>query len=566
MIVSGRLFERGLAFVGSDYLSYPLWDEYIRYEEAHQAWVHLAMIYTRILENPIQQLDRYFNCLKELATSRPLSEIRSDEEANYMAATMNIDAPCVEGELRPDDVEQSPKPAIAGLTEAEQLEKYIAIREDLYKKAKEFESKIIGFETAIRRPYFHVRPLDEPELENWHNYLDFIEKEEDINKVVKLYERCLIACANYPEFWFRYVLYMDASGSMELAYNALARATHVFVKKQPEIHLFAAKFKELCGDIEGARAEFEFLYSEISPCLLEAIIKHANMEYRQENKEAAYSVYEKIIAAEKEKEHSKILPMLLVQYSRFLYLVAGNLEKAREVLFGSLDKVQLSKPLLEAVIHLETIQPQTKRIDYLDSLVEKFISPNSDSFDVASTADREEISCIFMEFLDLFGDPQSIKAADSRHAKLFLRQKSSLVSKKRRAEDFLAADSAKVSRTTTDAASSGQSVVGAYPNAQSQWTASYSQRAPWPQNPQAQGQQWNPGYAPQAAYTAYGYAPPQAPMPSSAPQTAAAYGSYPPSYAAQAYPQQNYAQPAAAATTYPQQQGTAAAAYYGSYY
>jgi len=58
-----RLFERGLAFVGSDYLSYPLWDEYIRYEEAHQAWTHLAMIYTRILENPIQQLDRYFNWL-----------------------------------------------------------------------------------------------------------------------------------------------------------------------------------------------------------------------------------------------------------------------------------------------------------------------------------------------------------------------------------------------------------------------------------------------------------------------------------------------------------------------
>jgi len=57
------------------------------------------------------------------------------------------------------------------------------MREEMYKKAKEYESKIIGFELAIRRPYFHVKPLDNPELENWHNYLDFIEKEEDINKV-----------------------------------------------------------------------------------------------------------------------------------------------------------------------------------------------------------------------------------------------------------------------------------------------------------------------------------------------------------------------------------------------
>ena len=121
--------------------------------------------------------------LKELAANRPLSEIRTAEEASLVAASMNTDASSLEGELRPDGVEQPSKPASTGLTEAEELEKYLAVREDLYKKAKEFESKIINFETAIRRPYFHVRPLDDPELENWHNYLDFIEKEDDINKV-----------------------------------------------------------------------------------------------------------------------------------------------------------------------------------------------------------------------------------------------------------------------------------------------------------------------------------------------------------------------------------------------
>lgn len=80
-------------------------------------------------------------------------------------------------------MEQSAKPASAGLTGAEELEKYIAIREEMYKKAKEYHSKIIGFETAIRRPYFHVRPNNGGELENWHNYLDFVEAENDLNKV-----------------------------------------------------------------------------------------------------------------------------------------------------------------------------------------------------------------------------------------------------------------------------------------------------------------------------------------------------------------------------------------------
>ncbi|KAG1354030.1 hypothetical protein COCNU_07G001420 [Cocos nucifera] len=334
---------------------------------------------------------------KELAASRSLSEIQTPEEAAMAAANAETGGQSPEGEVHPDAVEQSPKPVSAGLTEAEELEKYIAIREEMYKKAKEYESKMIGFETAIRRPYFHVRPLDEPELENWHNYLDFIERGDDFNKVVKLYERCLIACANYPEFWIRYVLCMEASGSMELANNALARATQVFVKKQPEIHLFSARFKELSGDVLGARVEYQLLYSEISPGLLEAIVKHANMENRLGDRDAAFSLYEKAITAEQEKEQSLILPMLLAQYSRFVYLVAGNAEKAREILAGSLEYIQLSKPLLEAVIHLESIQPSPKHVDYLDSLVEKFIMPNPDHSNMASTTDREEISSIFLE-------------------------------------------------------------------------------------------------------------------------------------------------------------------------
>ncbi|KAG5567378.1 hypothetical protein RHGRI_002807 [Rhododendron griersonianum] len=176
-----RLFDRGLAYVGSDYLSFTLWDKYIEYEYMQQEWSRLASIYTRILENPNQQLDRYLNSFKELAASRPLSELMTAEEA-AAAVIPEAGAHEIEGEVNPNAVE-SAKPVSAGLTEAEELEKYIAIREEMFKKAKEFDSKIIGFETAIRRPYFHVRPLNVAELENWHNYLDFFEQGDDFNKV-----------------------------------------------------------------------------------------------------------------------------------------------------------------------------------------------------------------------------------------------------------------------------------------------------------------------------------------------------------------------------------------------
>ncbi|XP_028225641.1 pre-mRNA-processing factor 39-like isoform X1 [Glycine soja] len=564
-----RLFERGLAYVGTDYLSFPLWDKYIEYEYMQQDWARLAVIYTRILENPNQQLDRYFSSFKELAGNRPLSELRTADEAAAVAGVASeATGQATEGEVHPDGAERSPKSVSAGLTEAEELEKYIAIREEMYKKAKEFDSKIIGFETAIRRPYFHVRPLNVGELENWHNYLDFIEREGDLSKIVKLYERCVIACANYPEYWIRYVLCMEASGSMDLANNVLARATQVFVKRQPEIHIFCARFKEQTGDIDGARAAYQLVHTETSPGLLEAIIKHANMEYRLEKMEDAFSLYEQAIAIEKGKEHSQTLPMLFAQYSRFVYLASGNAEKARQILVEGLENVLLSKPLLEAILHFEAIQPLPKRvdIDFLESWVVKFIMPNSESPGVASATEREELSSIFLEFLNLFGDVQSIKRAEDRHAKLFLPHRSMSELKKRHAEDFLASDKTKAPRSYS-AQSPAQSGMGAYPNAQNQWSNYGVQPQTWPPVTQAQGQQWTAGYTQQASYGAYAgyggnYANSQ--LPTSVPQSTA-YGAYPPAYPAQpAVPQQNYAQPVAAAPA--QQPAAVPQAYYGSYY
>ncbi|KAL5863772.1 hypothetical protein ACOSQ3_001286 [Xanthoceras sorbifolium] len=571
-----RLFERALAYVGTDYLSYPLWEKYIEYEYMQQEWSRVAMIYTRMLENPIQQLDRYFSSFKEFAGSRPLSELRSAEEAAATAAGSQQEA---SGEVKvnedevQDAAEKSPKPGSAGSTEAEELEKYIAIREEMYKKAKEFDSKIVGFETAIRRPYFHVKPLSVTELENWHNYLDFIEREGDFNKVVKLYERCLIACANYPEYWIRYVLSMETSGSMDLADNALARATQVFVKRLPEIHLFAARFKEQNGDIEGAHAAYQLVHTEISPGLLEAIIKHANMERRLGKLDDAFSLYEQAIAIEKGKEHSQTLPMLYAQYSRFLYLASGNAEKAREILVQSLDHVQLSKPLLEALIHFESIQSPPRQIQYLESLVDKFIVPNSDSPTTANAAEKEELSCIFLEFLGLFGDVQSIKKAEARHAKFFLPHRSTSELKKRHAEDFLASERAKMAKSYSGAPSPAQSLMGSYPSGQTPYTAGYGgQPQAWPPvtQAQAQAQPWNPAYGQQAAYSAYSgygssYATPQ--ITTSVPQSAT-YGAYPQTYPAQQpFPQQSYAQPTAAATLAPAQPpASVPQAYYGSYY
>lgn len=111
-----------------------------------------------------------------------MSELRTSDEA-ATASSPNLetgtDEKVFDGEAPHDSGNDPAKESL----DSEELEKYVSIREEMYKKAKEYESKIIAFELGIRRPYFHVKPLDDPELDNWHNYLDFIEKEDDFNKV-----------------------------------------------------------------------------------------------------------------------------------------------------------------------------------------------------------------------------------------------------------------------------------------------------------------------------------------------------------------------------------------------
>jgi hypothetical protein len=52
-------------------------------------------------------------------------------------------------------------------------------------------------------------------------------------------------------------------------------------QRRPEVHLFAARFREQEGDVKGARSAYEVLSSELAPGLLGATVKHANFEHRQ---------------------------------------------------------------------------------------------------------------------------------------------------------------------------------------------------------------------------------------------------------------------------------------------
>lgn len=66
--------------------------------------------------------------------------------------------------------------------------------------------------------------------------------------------------------------------------------------------------------------------------------------------------------------------------------------------------------------------------------------------------------------------------------------------KKRQGED-LSSDKSKLTKSDPAAATSAQTVMGAYPSAPNQWPAGYAvQPQAWPPVAQAPVQQWNPSY------------------------------------------------------------------------
>ena len=67
----------------------------------------------------------------------------------------------------------------------------------IVQSTKEEVTRRKAFEDVIRRPYFHVKPLDAAQLAAWSAFLDYMQAKGDEAETRHLFERCLVACARY---------------------------------------------------------------------------------------------------------------------------------------------------------------------------------------------------------------------------------------------------------------------------------------------------------------------------------------------------------------------------------
>ena len=271
----------------------------------------------------MHQYARYFERYRQLAQSRPVHELLpADTLAQFRL-----------------EIETENLAAQAGQMMVERSE--IEIERDLRTRIDNFHLEIFArtqtettkrwtYESEVKRPYFHVTELDEGQLVNWRKYLDFEEIEGDYVRTAFLYERCLVTCAHYDEFWLRYSRWMLAQeGKEEEVRNIYQRASMLYAPiSRPAIRLHYAYFEEMCGRVELAKDIHHAILLNL-PGHIETIVSLANLSRRHGGLEAAIGVYKAQIDSSECDIYAKAA--LVTEWARLLWKIKGSVEEARQV-------------------------------------------------------------------------------------------------------------------------------------------------------------------------------------------------------------------------------------------
>ncbi|MBN3324145.1 PRP39 factor, partial [Atractosteus spatula] len=243
----------------------------------------------------------------------------------------------------------------------------------------------------IKRPYFHVKPLEKAQLNNWKEYLDFEIENGTPERVVVLFERCLIACALYEEFWIKYAKYLE-NHSIEGVRHVYMKACTMHLPKKPMLHFLWAAFEEQQGNIEEARGILKAL-EEAAPGLAMVRLRRVSLERRHGNLEEAEALLRDAIKNGKTANESSFYAIKL---ARQLFKVQKSLQKARKVLMEAIENDQSPKLYLN-LLELEYSSDLKQNEEQILSVFDRALS-SSLSIDTRITFSQRKV-----EFLEDFG-------------------------------------------------------------------------------------------------------------------------------------------------------------------
>jgi pre-mRNA-processing factor 39 len=324
----------------------------------------------------MHQYARYFERYRQLAQTRPVAELAPPNVLSQFRADLDAAAGIVAPGAKADA----------------EIERDLRLRLDgyhleIFSKTQTETTKRWTYESEIKRPYFHVTELDEGQLANWRKYLDFEEAEGSYARIQFLYERCLVTCAHYDEFWQRYARWMSAQpGKEEDVRNIYQRASYLYVPiANPATRLQYAYFEEMCGRVSVAKEIHEAILINI-PNHVETIVSLANTCRRHGGLDAAIEVYKSQLDSPQCEMSTKAA--LVAEWARLLWKIKGSTEEARQVFQKNQQYYLDSQAFWHSYLTFELDQPtsaatESAQYERIKQVVEDIRSKSALSSDVA---------------------------------------------------------------------------------------------------------------------------------------------------------------------------------------
>lgn len=392
-----RLFERGASCVGLDFLAHPFWDKYLEFEDRLEAQDKIFAILVRVVKIPMHQYARYFERYRQLAHARPLQELVDTETLTQFRSEI---------EAENTSLGVGPKGEIE--LEREMRSKIDNHHLEIFTQTQAETTKRWTYESEIKRPYFHVTELDHQQLANWRKYLDFEESEGDYTRAVFLYERCLVTCAFYDEFWFRYARWMTArEGKQEEVRNIYQRASTVFVPvSKPGIRLQYAYFEETSDRVDVARAIHEAILDRL-PGHVETVVSWANLERRQSSLEAAIEVYKTQIDSPDVDLFAKAA--FAVEWATLKWKIEGSAEEARQIFQKNQQWYLQSRHFWVKYLEFEIAQPTSAAKEEEHCARIKQVYDDMIQKSQMSLATKKDLSNYYLVYLQERGTKDAMK-------------------------------------------------------------------------------------------------------------------------------------------------------------
>lgn len=418
-----------------------LWESYIKWELEGKRLSRVTALYDRLLSTPTFGYMTHFQTFQEfVSTNSPSKILTTDDflelrgevkallksdETTTTAVTAKSSSPtpppptittggdeeeaevtAAEKEKKEEEQTNDVPPGEEPLTSDDKpptdeetraiREKIISHRRKMHKANVTDVASRWTYEEGIKRPYFHVKPLERCQLKNWKEYLDFEIEQKNESRIIILFERCLIACALYDEFWLRFVRYLETldNDNIDKIRDVYTRACKVHHPKKPNLHLQWATFEEGLVDFDKAAEILENI-DTVMPNMLQVAYRRINLERRRGDLERACTLYENYITNSKNRT---IANNIAVKYARFLCKFKNNIDMAVDVLIKATDKDKDNPRLYLQLIDLG-LQRNPVNTDEVISYMDMFIDrENADVEQRVLFAQRK------VEFLEDFSE------------------------------------------------------------------------------------------------------------------------------------------------------------------